>query len=267
MLAVVLALIQQEEVADRTPAIYRCPASEVIANPHRFESLVRNYGFDTYCIEPAPPAAAKELLKKYKLKTIAAKEIDTAPNLAWRNVTIDFVNGKISPKAWLDKTSKIKATIHFLSSPKTRELREATGEVSHYATFAEVFLLAWHGRPCLTNVDIWKTRELPDAGKLQNWVLAMNDWLGPMLYYRHESPFLVTQKPKIISAPSTPGLFIFSTTDGKKTITMYFNNGDKPVKMPKIDFDNTTITRGLNIEEDDSITLREKGSAFVEVTN
>jgi len=260
MIALALAWMQEEPLV-RTPAIYRCPAGEIVANPHRFEDLVENYAFDTFCIEPAPPPLAKELMAKHKIKTIDAKTIDTPANLAWRNATLALLTGKDSPKGWLEKTAKIKATVHFLTSPKTDELRKAMG---NNAPFGEIFLLSWTGTPCLTSSDTWRTRLLPDDNAHLSWVLGMNDWLGPMLYFRSTEKYVVTQKPKIISAPAKPGLFVFQQATKAKRITMYFNTSSSVQKLPKVDPDKATISRGFTVEDDNTARLQPKGIVFVE---
>lgn len=237
---------EQEPPSPRTPAIYRCPATD--ADGKFFAPFVHDYGFDRYCVEPKPSAKAATLVKDMKLKFVDASMIDTKANLAWRNATIDFVNGKISPKAWLEKTKNLKETVHFLSSPKTAKLRPATGNISYRATLAELFTLSLPGLPCFTADDLGSTRYLPEPGPVQSWYLAMNDWLGPMLYMRSEDPFLVTGKPKILRADAKPGLFIFSQTNGKKTFTFYMNNAKTKVELPAVNFDHVTINKGIDMD-------------------
>lgn len=267
VLALAIATLPQEELV-RTPAIYRCPAKEAAAWPERLESLMEDDAFDAYCLEPKPTAEQRKLAARYKVKLVNAKTIDTAGNQKWRNATIDYANGKISPKEWLSRTKAAKATVHFLSNPKAPNLRKATNEKNSYrAVFAEMLLLSWRGRPCLTSEDIWQTREFPGPGALQSWILAMNDYMGPMLYFRSAEPYVVTKEPKIISAPDKPGLFIFSNTDGKKTQTFYFNNSDQMVKLPKdLDTQSSGLSRGLLVE-DDYIGLTQWGSVIVESVN
>ncbi len=177
MLAFILALstVPQDDLV-RTPAIYRCPAKEAAAWPERLESLMKEDAFDAYCLEPAPNADQRKLAQKYEVKLVDAKTIDTPANQRWRNATIDYANGKISPKEWLKRTKASRATVHFLSNPKAPSLRKATTEKNSYpAVFAEMLLLSWRGRPCLTSEDIWQIREFPGPGPLQSWILAMND--------------------------------------------------------------------------------------------
>lgn len=242
--AILVAMSQQAEEATRTPSIFRCPAIE--GESKFFPTLVEDE-FDTVCIDPKPGPLALAAAKG-KVKFVTPSSIDTKANLRWRNITLDYINGKISPKQWLAQTKNLGETVHFLSSPKTPKLRDATGKDSHRAVFSEMLILCWPGRPCLTSDDIGRTRYLPDPGALMSWILAMNDYRGPMLYYRHDAPFLVTGKPKIIRADAKPGLLIFSQTDGKKTITFYLNNSQKSIDLPPLNLDKATIQIGLNID-------------------
>ncbi len=214
----------------RTPAIYRCPAAE--AESKFFERFVEEGGFDAVCIEPAPGPKARRLARG-KLKFVSAKAIDTRANVLWRNSTLDFVNGKISPRAWLARTQNLHETVHFLSYPKAPNLRDATGQESGRAVFAELFVLALPGRPCFTADDTGNTRYLPGPGRLESWLLAMED------------PHLVVGKPKVIRADAKPGLLVFRV--GKKTF--YLNNGKAPLTLPKLDLDKMGgISRGLDLE-------------------
>jgi hypothetical protein len=256
MVAVLLAFVAASPQVDgRIAAIYRCPSPE--AESKFFQRLVDDYYFDSVCVEPKPgPLATK--LAKGKLKFVDAKTIDTAANLKWRNATIAFASGKISPKQWLADTKNLKATIHFLSSPKkTKDLRTQMSSVpvdpgqsySGRSVFAELLVLAWPGRVCFTADDIWRTRYLPEAGRHQSWVLAMNDFLGPMMYSRLKSPIITNGQPTIIRADAKPGLLIFRHTLGKRTITFYLNNSFESLKLPKINLDNVSgIDRGLDVD-------------------
>ena len=234
------------EEPERTPSIYRCSASE--AESKFFGPLVDEYGFDTFCVEPKPGPLATAAARG-KVKFVSASVIDTKQNLSWRNATIDFVNGKISPQQWLSKTKSLGETVHFLSSPKSVGLRSATGEVSSTAVFAEMLLLSWPGKPCLTGDDLGKTRYLPGPGRLESWILAMNDYLGPMLYSRHSFPYWVTGKPKIVRADAKPGLLVFSQTDGKQTKTFILNNSKATMDLPSINLDFVTTNQGLDLEQ------------------
>lgn len=246
MICMIIALVVAQDELVRTPSIYRCPAIE--AESKFFPTMLEEDEFDTYCIEPKPSARVAAMLKG-KAKTIKASEIDTAANLKWRNATIDFVNGKISPKTWVSTVANLHETVHFLSSPKTKQLRAATGNVTRKAVCAEMLLLSWPGKPCLTADDIGATRYLPGPGELESWILAMRDFLGPKLYMRSEDTFLVTSKPLIVRADAKPGLLIFSQTNGRKTITFYFNNSSAEVELPDFNMDNVGgVTVGLDLE-------------------
>jgi hypothetical protein len=254
MVSLVLAVILQTQAPERTPAIYRCPTIE--AESKRLRRVIEEEGFDSLCVDPKPgPLAIKAA--KGNLKLIDAKAIDTKANMKWRDATIAFASGNISPKEWLAKTKNLKETIHFLTSPSTTDLRTVMSLVpvdpgqtySGRSVFAEMILLSMPGRLCITSSDIWTTRELPDAGRLQSWILAMNDWLGPMLSYRHDNQFLVTDKPKVIRADEKPGLLILRQAAGKKTMTFYYNNSMAPIELPtSFNPDKVTINRGLNVD-------------------
>jgi hypothetical protein len=252
----IAAMMQDPEPpVERTPAIYRCPAAE--AESTFWPSLVDEHYFDSYCVEPKPGPKAKQVVKDSKLavKFIQASIIDTPANLKWRNATIDFVNGKISPKAWLARTKASKATVHFLSSPKTPTLREATKQESPNAVCAELLVLTWPGRPCFTADDIWQTRYLPGPGRLQSWILSMNDLLGPAMYGRARDKFLTTQQPEIVRADDKPGLLIYRYKQGKHIETFYVNNGPKPIEInPKMD-NVSGICRGLNLDGEKPMLL------------
>jgi hypothetical protein len=254
MIAVALALVLQAEAPARTPAIYRFPAKE--ESSRRLQELIDEEGFNMLCVDPKPGARVTEMAKG-KLKFIDPKMIDTRANMKWRDATIEFAAGRISPKEWLKRTKGLKETVHFLTSPKTKELRPTMGVVpvpsggtySARAVFAELFLLSQPGVPCLTSSDTWKTRDLPDAGRLQSWILAMNDLCGPMLYYRFDKPFLVTGKPVILRADDKPGLLILRQTKGEKSITFFFNNSHSALELPSwIDMSKVTINRGIDMD-------------------
>jgi|GEM_PF-5664590 len=256
---VAIALLRQDGPEPRTPAIYRCPAPE--AESEFFERLVTDYAFDTFCIEPKPgPNAQKVAAGPVKIKFIPASAIDTPANLKWRNLTIEFANGRISPKAWLNGTKNLKETVHFLANPKTSGLRQATNSVSSRAVFIETLLLTWPGKPCLTADETSRTRELPDAGALQSWLLAMNDHLGPLLYLRADQPYIVTQAPTIVRADDKPGLLIFRQQSGKHTKIFYFNNGPGALDVPGFDSDHVNLDRGLLIEDTHKAKLMSQGS-------
>jgi len=237
-------VLNADEV-ERTPAIFRCSTAE--AESKFFEEMVNSDGYDTYCIEPKPGPSAKSI-GAGKVKFIAASFIDTKPNLAWRNATMDFVKGKISPQTWLNRVHNLKETVHFLSSPGTPKLRPETGEISHNAVFAEMLLLSWPGKPCLNSDDTGGCRYLPGPGRLESWILAMNDYLGPMLYQRATEPAIVTHAPTILRADNQPGLLEFSQKSGGKTIVFYFNNGKKNIPLPNLVLGKVSINIGLNLD-------------------
>lgn len=242
--AILVAMSQQVEEPTRTPSIFRCSAVE---GESKFFPDVVDDEYDTVCIDPKPGPLATAAAKG-KVKFISAALIDTKANMRWRNATLDYVNGKISPKEWLAKTKNLHETVHFLTSPKTAKLRDVTGKDSHRAVFAEMLLLSLPGRPCLTSDDVGQTRYLPGPGALESWILAMNDYRGPMLAYRYSDPYVVTGKPKIIRADAKPGLLIFSQTNGKKTLTYYLNNSQGFIDLPPFNLDKLTINIGLNVD-------------------
>ncbi len=242
----VLALGRQDGPEARTSAIYRCPAAE--AESEYFQRLVTDYAFDSFCIDPKPGPEAEKVAKgPVKIKFVASATVDTPANLKWRNLAMQFVAGKLSPRAWLDATKGLKETVHFLANPQTPSLWKATGGDSSRAVFAELLVLSWPGKPCLNAAETSRTHELPEAGALQSWLLAMNDHLGPMLYNRAHLPFLATQAPTIVRADTKPGLLIFRQTNGKVSQTFYLNNGPTPVELPPVDTAHLTMNKGLNL--------------------
>ncbi len=114
---------------------------------------------------------------------------------------------------------------------------------------AEFFLLTWPGVPCFTADDLGKTRYLPDPGPLESWVLAMGDYLGPQLYFRSCCPYVATGTPRIIRADAVPGLLIYRFDQGPHHVTMYLNNGPKPMVLPPIAMDHVTFNKGLDMDE------------------
>lgn len=260
--AITLAFVlSQPEPELRTPAVYRCPAVE--GEGKFFESLVMDYYFDTVCIEPTPGPKAKELAKGH-MKFITADKLDTEANRKWRDATIELANGKISPKAWVDRTKNLNETFHWLSNPKTPTLRDATEKVSYRATFAQMLVLCLPGIPCLTADDTWRTRYLPEDDVEMSWVLAMNDYLGPMLYYRTQEPSLATGKMEVIRVDDRPGILAFKQKGKEKTLTFYFNNSENPVHLPGLDPDKMTVTRGIDFDDNDNLVLNGWGSLIVE---
>jgi hypothetical protein len=268
MICLALAIAMQNEAPELTPAIYRCPAVE--STSPRLKSLFDEEGFDALCVDPKTPGSVAKLLKG-RAKIYMPAQVDTKPNLKWRNATIDFALGKTSPKKWLAQISGLRETIHFLTSPSTKDLRtvmsavpvDPGGTYSARSVFAEMVLLSQPGRVCFASTDIWKTHEWPGPGRLESWILAMNDFLGPMLAYRHDYTGLVTGKPKIIRADAKPGLLIFSQATGKKTITVYLNNSMEPIELPPFEMGMMTMNGGLNVDGPKPLLLG-GGYAFVE---
>lgn len=244
---VALALMQGDssDAPQRTPSIYRCPAKE--AESDFFGKLLEEEEFDRICVDPQPGARALAEAKG-KVRFVTPGSIDTKANLAWRNLTIDFANGKISPKTWLERTKSLKETVHFLSSPKTAKLRDATGQKTRTAVFAEMLLLSWKGVPCFTADDIWQTRYFPGPGALESWILAMNDYRGPMLYGRYRNPALVSHAPTVLRADAKPGLLIFRQPFKKGWETFYLNNGAELIELPSFTLDQVSIAIGLDLE-------------------
>lgn len=248
---VALIALRQDPIL-RTPAIYRCSTAE--GESKFLEPMLRDDYYDQYCIEPKPGPSAKRLVTG-RTRLVSGSTIDTPANLSWRNATMQFVKGEISPKAWLAKTQRLRETVHFLSNPRTPTLWNETKQYSPRAVFAEMLILAWPGRPCFTADDVGGARYLPDPGKHRNWILAMNDYLGPMMYMRCDEPAMVTGKPQIVRADAQPGLLVFRQTGTKRSLTFYLNNGPKPLPLPPIDLDQTTVTLGLNIDGPNPLLL------------
>jgi len=261
MLMFALAWALWAEQPDRTPSIYRCPTAE--AESPRFEKLLEDEGFSLFCIEPRPGPNARKAAQG-KAAMVSPAVIDTAANRRWRDATIALSAGKISPKEWLARTRSLHETVHFLSSPATPPLQSVLTDQGP-AVFAEILMLSWPGKPCLTSGDIWRTHELPGPGPLESWILAMNDWMGPMLQYRHDNPFIITNSPVVIRADARPGLLIFRQQSGKKALTFYFNCSKEPVKLPSFKQDAVTINRGLTWE-DSGATLQRSGF-FIETVS
>lgn len=237
MLSLLAGLAIVQDAPERANAIYRMPVSEA-ASP-RFQELLDDE-FDTLCIDPAPNAPMRAAVAK-RLAFIAPSLLDTQANRKWRDASIDFANGKLSPQAWIARTSKLRETVHWLSNPKTPNLRDATPSqpadptYSGRSVFAELLLLAWPGRPCLSSSDCWLTRELPEAGRLQSWVLAMNDWRGPMLSLRHDHSEMARGPVQVLRADGKPGLLIVHLGRKGKGMTLYFNNSPRALDPGKLD--------------------------------
>jgi len=252
MLSLIAAVaLHQAESTERCPSVYRMPAAEV--SSRRFKELLDDE-FDSLCIDPAPTAAARATMKG-KLKFVSAKQLDTPANRKWRDATIAFANGNISPKQYVARTTGLHETYHWLSSPKTPALRDATPSqpldptYSGRSVFAEMILLSSSGTPCLTSGDCWLTRDLPDAGRLQSWVLAMNDYRGPMLSYRNEHKFMVTSKPQVLRADAKLGLLVLHQGPKSKGFTVFFNNSMEPLEAAGIKPENALgMGNGVDME-------------------
>lgn len=229
------------------PALYRLPAAE--AETEYFEDVITGYGFTKICIDGTIGRNAKVSVKD-KILMGPGAVLDTADNLKWRNTTIDFLNGKISPKAWVNTVSKLRTTAHFLSSPKTKGLREATGAKTGRAVQGEMLVLTWKGVPCITSTDIGKTRPLPPAGPLQSWLLAMRDYLGPTLYLRMGIDPKDYTKLKIVRADDKPGILSYELKKGNGFVRFTFNNGTKPIPMPDAAKANSVMQIGFNFEKE-----------------
>lgn len=238
----------------RTPSVYRCPRSE--GESEAMRRLIEDDAYDAVCVDPSPgPKLKRWALGKVKILT--PKTLDTPANLTWRNATIAFASGKISPAEWLRRTKGLGETYHFLTSPKTKALRDELwwvpvnpgGTYSARSVFAEMLLLSWPGKPVLCSSDVYATKTWPEGpGQFQSWILAMNDYRGPMLYYRQSRPYLQFGKPNVFRADSQPGLLAYRQTRNEKPITFYFNNSLDPVDLPRLSPEQLTITRGLDMD-------------------
>lgn len=246
MLLPFLCKTLQDEAPARTHAIYRCSRAEAESN--RFGTLVREGGYDAFCVEPAPGPNARQAVAKATgtVRFVPGQSIDTAANLRWRNALIAFANGTISPKAWVARSKGLHETVHFLSNPKAPSLRRDTGNAASRAVLAEMLVLTLPGRPCLTADDTAASRTLPPAGPLRNWILAMNDHLGPMLYARAENQAMVDGPVTFLRADAKPGLLVFTFGRGDAKRTVYLNNAAASVDLPKVDLDAMGIALGLD---------------------
>lgn len=253
LLTLALSLIHAQDPTPRTHVIYRFPAKEIAAK--KLDDLIENEAYDTYCIEPRAPASLLPKLKAGRVKVYAGAPIDTSENLRWRNDTIAFTNGKISPKEWWRRAQASRATVHFLSNPKTPELRAACRNDSGASVMAIMLLVQWPGTPCLTSGDAWETRELPDTGPLQSWVLAVHDWLGPALYMRADSPQIATGRAKLEFADSKPGMLHYSIAGKTKNLHFFFNNSDKPLQLRNVDWGHLVMSRGIYVDDNNEKIL------------
>lgn len=220
-------------------AVYRMPVAE--GTSPRMEELLEDE-FDGLCVDPEPTLALRQMVGQ-RLKFVSPSLLDTAANRKWRDATIAFANGRISPAAWVSRTKGLGETYHWLSSPSTPSLRDATPFQAHDVTFsgrsvfAEMVLLGLPGRVCLTSSDCWLTRTLPEAGRLQSWVLAMNDFRGPFLSLRKERPELRIRPLRIVRADRKPGMLVAHLGAAAKGVTVYFNNSGVSLDANGLDAD------------------------------
>ncbi len=261
MILPALVLLHQQEQSDRVSAIYRFPASE--ATPKMVSELMVGFHYDSYCIEPRVPPAIRTMLKG-KIKIVSPESIDTPANMKWRNATIAFVQGKISPKTWVQRTRHLGETVHFLSNPKTEDYRTLTGNDSGRPVMGEMLVLMLPGLPCFTSSDIWITRELPDAGRLQSWILAMHDWLGPELQFRHDNPFVTKGPIEIVRADPIPGMLRFLIKGKPHSYRYTINNSEAPIPLPNLNCDRVLGSRGLYAEDEKSVPQIQPFGTIVE---
>lgn len=251
--SILLLGLQDATPLKRAPAVYWFPAKQ--GEERWLERLGNEELFDSWIADPKPNAATIAMARG-KVKLLTPAKVDTKQNRKWRDVTISFVSGKISPSEWLKKTAALGETYHFVTSPKTPDLRSVTASLpsginaySARGVFAETLLIYWPGNPCFYSTDVWRTAYFPEDKQYESWILAMNDFLGPMLSLRADHPDFVSKKPKIVRADSKPGLLIFQHVIGKRTYTFYFNNGVEAIELPSsFHSDSAIMPRGLDLE-------------------
>lgn len=222
----------------------------------RAEEVVNEYAFDSLCVDPGP-GPATQALAKGKVPFWTAEKIDTKANMKWRDATVAFLRSKISPKEWLARTANLHETVHFLTTPATTDLftltkdqKNGLGTYSGPAVLGEFLVLSWPGRVCFTSRDTWLTGMIPqEPGPQQSWVLAMNDFVGPLLSFRSDNFWLVYGKPSIIRADAVPGLLVYHLGPKGKGATFYFNNGLKPIDVSKVKVDKSLFIRGLDLDD------------------
>ncbi len=234
-IALFMALAVQQDVK-RVPSVYWFPASEGI---EKWLPRLVDEPFDTWAADPKPNALTLQYAKG-KVKFAKPITLDTLENRKWREATIQFILGKCSPKAWLAAIAPLHESFHFLTTSKSPDLFTITanipnglGTYSGRAVFAEVLLCYLPGVPCFYATDLYCTRYFPENKHHESWILAMNDYAGVMLTIRAENPQLITQKPRIIRADDKPGMLIFEQRIGKRCFMFFFNNGLKPIPLPK----------------------------------
>lgn len=218
--------------------------------------LIEEDYYDAICIDPSPGPRVKQWAKG-KVKILSPSQLDTPANLKWRNATIAFVSAKISPAEWLKRTKSLRETYHFLTSPKTKPLRDELASVpvdpggtySGRSVLAEMLLLSLPGKPVLCSSDVYTTKRWPDKpGKFESWILAMNDYRGPMLNYRFSLPSLFQGVPQIVRADAKPGILTFRLVQRDKYLTFSFNNSFEPLDIPSLEAEHATIARGLILD-------------------
>ena len=269
MLAAALFLLQVQDQITRTPSAYWFPASEGIEK--WLPSLAEDYPFDTWIADPKPNAATIGAASKSKIKLMAPKQVYSKANDSWRAATILFSLGKISPAEWIKRTTNLKETFHYLTTPKTPDLYQLTKDQpnglkarSGCAVFAETLLCYWPGVPCFYATDLYQTRFFPEDPTHESWILAMNDYIGPMMSIRADFPELRTKKPVIVRADSKPGMMIFQQTIKGRKFTFYFNNGLQSLKLPaNFNVDQAIIPRGIDLERPDGPYLYGSGTALI----
>lgn len=254
IMTVLLLGLSFDEPVLRTPAAYWFPASEGIEKwiPH----LVDEELFDRWIVDPKPNNLTAGVAAKGKIKILGPSSVYSKANDKWRTATIEFVQGKISPASWLKRTAKLGETYHYLTTPKTPDLRSVTASIpngvkafSGRAVFAETLVCYWPGKPCFYATDLYRTNYFPENKQHESWILAMNDYLGPMLNLRIEYPIMVTKRPTILRADTKPGMLIFQQKSGTKKLTFYFNSGLNPVKLPSSFKPELSImARGLDLD-------------------
>ena len=187
-IGILAVAIVRPQAPVRANAAYWFPAAEGVEK--WLPRLVGEELFDTWVVDPKPNRLTLETAKS-KVKIVPPGVVYSKPNDRWREGTIKFVQGKISPAAWLNQTSKLGETYHYLTTPKTPSFRSLTanipnglGAYSGRAVFAETLLCYWSGKPCFYSTDIWRTSYFPEDKQHESWILAMNDFLGPMLSLR-----------------------------------------------------------------------------------
>ena len=258
---------KHDEPISHTPAVYWFPASEGIEK--WLPRLADEELFDTWIADPKPNPATLEAAKG-KVHFVSPSTAYTTANMKWRDATLKLVRGEISPAAWLNRTNGLGETLHYLTTPKTPNLRSLTakienglGSYSGRAVFGETLICYLPGKPCFYSTDLFLTNYFPQDSQYESWILAMNDYVGPMLSLRVDYPKLCTQKPKILRADNIPGMLIFSQKIGPKTFTFYFNNGLKPLALPKAFHTQSAIMpRGLDLDTPAGPFLLGSGTAL-----